>query len=245
MLSLGGIFDVDRKERRLEEVNREVENPALWDDPKRAQEISKEKKLLDDLVGTFKRLSAGIADAKELFEMALAEDDETGAESIASDVESFARDVEKLEFKRMFNQPMDSSNCYIEIQAGAGGTEAQDWASMLERMYLRSSILPSPDFRAAGAGHDITVGAVHRLIEHSLKLEFFNVARKRLNIAGDAFGSGLDHLRQVPFCKDLFDISNSSARRLKVPTSGPRFSLLISWGALGIAVQSAGFSTSR
>ena len=137
MLSLGGIFDVDRKERRLEEVNREVENPALWDDPKRAQEISKEKKLLDDLVGTFKRLSAGIADAKELFEMALAEDDETGAESIASDVESFARDVEKLEFKRMFNQPMDSSNCYIEIQAGAGGTEAQDWASMLERMYLR------------------------------------------------------------------------------------------------------------
>ena len=137
MLSLGGIFDVDRKERRLEEVNREVENPALWDDPKRAQEISKEKKLLDDLVGTFKRLSAGIADAKELFEMALAEDDETGAESIASDVESFARDVEKLEFKRMFNQPMDSSNCYIEIQAGAGGTVAQVWASMLERMYLR------------------------------------------------------------------------------------------------------------
>ena len=66
LLSLGGIFDVDRKERRLEEVNREVENPALWDDPKRAQEISKEQKLLEDLVGSFKRLSAGITDAKEL-----------------------------------------------------------------------------------------------------------------------------------------------------------------------------------
>ena len=67
LLSLGGIFDVDRKERRLEEVNREVENPALWDDPKRAQEISKEQKLLEDLVGSFKRLSSGITDAKELF----------------------------------------------------------------------------------------------------------------------------------------------------------------------------------
>ena len=137
LLSLGGIFDVDRKERRLEEVNREVENPALWDDPKRAQEISKEQKLLEDLVGSFKRLSAGITDAKELFNMAIADEDFDGAELVAEEVETFRHDVEKLEFKRMFNQPMDSSNCYLEIQAGAGGTEAQDWASMLERMYMR------------------------------------------------------------------------------------------------------------
>ena len=137
LLSLGGIFDVDRKERRLEEVNREVENPALWDDPKRAQEISKEQKLLEDLVGTFKRLSSGVADAQELFTMALEEGDESGAEHIAEEVFGYKHDVEKLEFKRMFNQPMDSANCYLEIQAGAGGTEAQDWASMLERMYMR------------------------------------------------------------------------------------------------------------
>ena len=137
LLSLGGIFDVDRKERRLEEVNREVENPALWDDPKRAQEISKEQKLLEDLVGSFKRLSAGITDAKELFNMAIADEDFDGAELVAEEVETFRHDVEKLEFKRMFNKPQDSANCYIEIQAGAGGTEAQDWASMLERMYLR------------------------------------------------------------------------------------------------------------
>ena len=137
LLSLGGIFDVDRKERRLEEVNREVENPALWDDPKRAQEISKEQKLLEDLVGTFKRLSSGVADAQELFTMALEEGDESGAEHIAEEVFGYKHDVEKLEFKRMFNRPQDSSNCYLEIQAGAGGTEAQDWASMLERMYLR------------------------------------------------------------------------------------------------------------
>ena len=137
LLSLGGIFDVDRKERRLEEVNREVENPALWDDPKRAQEISKEQKLLEDLVGSFKRLSAGVTDAKELFNMAIADEDFDGAELVAEEVETFRHDVEKLEFKRMFNKPQDSANCYIEIQAGAGGTEAQDWASMLERMYLR------------------------------------------------------------------------------------------------------------
>lgn len=137
LAELRGIFDVDRKERRLEEVNREVENPALWDDPKRAQEISKEQKLLEDLVGSFKRLSAGITDAKELFNMAIADEDFDGAELVAEEVETFRHDVEKLEFKRMFNKPQDSANCYIEIQAGAGGTEAQDWASMLERMYLR------------------------------------------------------------------------------------------------------------
>lgn len=137
MLSLGGIFDVDKKERRLEEVNREVENPALWDDPKRAQEIGKEKKSLDELTGAFRRLGAGIRDAHELFGLALEENDEDGAELIAQEIDDFRRDVEKLEFKRMFDKPMDNSNCFIEIQAGAGGTEAQDWASMLERMYLR------------------------------------------------------------------------------------------------------------
>ena len=137
MLSLGGIFDVDRKERRLEEVNREMENPDLWNDPEHAQKISKEKKTLEDLCGSFNRLTSGIADAKELFEMSLADNDEAGAETVAAEVEGFEKDVEKLEFKRMFNQPMDSANCYLEIQAGAGGTEAQDWASMLERMYLR------------------------------------------------------------------------------------------------------------
>ncbi len=88
-------------------------------------------------MGDFERLTHGITDAKELFAMALDEGDEIGAESIAQEVQSDKKEVEKLEFKRMFNQPMDAANCYLEIQAGAGGTEAQDWASMLERMYLR------------------------------------------------------------------------------------------------------------
>lgn len=121
----------------MEEINREIENPALWDDPAHAQEVSKEKKTLDDLVSSFETLTTGLQDARELFAMSLEEGDEESAESIAKDIENSGHQVEKLEFKRMFNQPMDSANCYLEIQAGAGGTEAQDWASMLERMYLR------------------------------------------------------------------------------------------------------------
>lgn len=114
-----------------------MENPDLWNDPKHAQEISKEKKLLDDIVGSFNRLTAGVNDAADLFELSMAEEDWETLEAVGQDVEAIEREVAQLEFKRMFNQPMDSSNCYLEIQAGAGGTEAQDWASMLERMYLR------------------------------------------------------------------------------------------------------------
>ncbi|HBZ58672.1 MAG TPA: peptide chain release factor 2, partial [Sutterella sp.] len=119
------MFDLDRKERRLEEVCREVENPDLWNNPEQAQKITKEKKSLEDLVGSFARLTSGISDARELFAMSLEEGDEAGAEMVAGEVEPVAAEVEKLEFKRMFNQPMDSANCYLEIQAGAGGTEAQ------------------------------------------------------------------------------------------------------------------------
>lgn len=136
-MTYGGIFDVDRKARRLEEVNREMENPALWDDPKHAQEVSKEKKMLDDIVGSFQRLTTGIHDAAELFELSHAEEDWDTLEAVGEDAEAIEKEVGDLEFKRMFNQPMDPSNCYLEITAGAGGTEAQDWASMLERMYLK------------------------------------------------------------------------------------------------------------
>lgn len=118
-------------------MNREVENPDLWNDPEHAQAVSKEKKMLDDIVGSFKRLTTGISDAAELLELSEAEEDWDAVEAVGKDVEAIEKEVARLEFKRMFNQPMDSSNCYLEIQAGAGGTEAQDWASMLERMYMR------------------------------------------------------------------------------------------------------------
>ncbi len=109
----------------------------MWSEPKRAQELGREKKLLDDVVGRLQRLTAGLADAQELFEMARADDDSATLESIEADVGKLGSEVADLEFQRMFGNPLDPNNCFIEIQAGAGGTEAQDWCAMLERMYLR------------------------------------------------------------------------------------------------------------
>jgi len=109
----------------------------VWNDAKRAQELGREKKLLDDVVGRLHRLTAGLADAQELFEMARADDDDATLAAIEADVAKLGKEVANLEFQRMFSNPLDPSNCFIEIQAGAGGTEAQDWCAMLERMYLR------------------------------------------------------------------------------------------------------------
>jgi len=109
----------------------------VWSDPKRAQELGREKKLLDDVVGRLHKLTAGLSDADELFEMARADDDDATLVAIEADVGKLGKEVADLEFQRMFSNPLDPSNCFVEIQAGAGGTEAQDWCGMLERMYLR------------------------------------------------------------------------------------------------------------
>jgi peptide chain release factor 2 len=135
--SCGGIFDVDVKEARLQEVNRALEDPKVWDDPRRAQELGREKKTLDLVVEKMRVLDGGVRDAGELFEMARGDDDDATLQSVETDVAGLARQVADLEFQRMFNNPLDPNNCFVEIQAGAGGTEAQDWAGMLERMYLR------------------------------------------------------------------------------------------------------------
>ena len=135
--TFGGIFNWDEKSRRLAEVNAELEDPTVWNDPKRAQALGKEKKSLEDVVLVIERLTSGLADNAELFEMSKEEGDEAGLQSIADDVAALTADVEGLEFRRMFSNPADPSNCFIDIQAGAGGTEACDWASMLLRQYLR------------------------------------------------------------------------------------------------------------
>jgi peptide chain release factor 2 len=135
--SCGGIFDVDAKELRLKEIGTALEDPKVWDDPKRAQELGREKKSAELIVDKMHRLEGEVRDAGELFEMARADDDDPTLIAIETDVAALARQVGELEFQRMFNNPLDPNNCFIEIQAGAGGTEAQDWASMLERMYLR------------------------------------------------------------------------------------------------------------
>ncbi|HEY2346333.1 MAG TPA: peptide chain release factor 2 [Xanthomonadaceae bacterium] len=135
--SLRGYLDFDNKVERLEEVNRELENPAIWNTPDKAQALGKERASLDRVVGGMRAITAGLDSAEELLELAESEQDDDTAQAVAADVETQAKHVEDLEFRRMFSGKMDSANAFVDIQAGAGGTEAQDWAEMLLRMYLR------------------------------------------------------------------------------------------------------------
>ena len=134
---LGGIFDFETKQERLTEVLRELEDPKVWDDPERAQALGKERGQLEGVVHNLNRIRQGLLDAEELLELAVEEDDEDSVESVAADLEQFETTIAGLEFRRMFSGEMDPNNAFLDIQAGSGGTEAQDWAAMLERMYLR------------------------------------------------------------------------------------------------------------
>ena len=109
----------------------------MWEDAKRAQDLGREKKLLDGVVQRILELESGLSDADELFEIARSEDDDSTLVSVEEDVHRLEALVADLEFRRMFSNPADPSPCFLEIQAGAGGTEAQDWAQMLLRQYLR------------------------------------------------------------------------------------------------------------
>jgi peptide chain release factor 2 len=114
-----------------------VEDPKVWDDPKRAQDLGKEKKALEAVVLTLEHIHSGLTDGAELFELGKADGDEATLEAVESDAGGIEKLVAELEFRRMFSNPMDPNACFIDIQAGSGGTEAQDWAAMLERMYLK------------------------------------------------------------------------------------------------------------
>ncbi len=133
----GGIFEYERKRERLQEVERELEQPNVWGNPERAQELGRERAKLDGVVGVLDRLTRGLADSAELLDLAEADGDLNTAAGVESDVQGLSREVESLEFQRMFPGEMDSHNAFLDIQAGAGGTEAQDWAQMLMRMYLK------------------------------------------------------------------------------------------------------------
>ncbi|MEN9769341.1 MAG: hypothetical protein RLZZ180_971 [Pseudomonadota bacterium] len=135
--NFGGIFDYPAKQRKLLEVNAALEDPKVWDNPKRAQELGKEKKALEDVVLVLDRLSQDIADNLELFEMSREDGDEAGLLTIEGEAAKVSAEVERLEFRRMFSNQADPLNAFLDIQAGAGGTEACDWASMLLRQYLK------------------------------------------------------------------------------------------------------------
>ena len=114
-----------------------AEDPAIWNDAKRAQDLGRERKQLESVVATLEKLDQGLRDARDLFAMARAENDDSVLNAIGEDIADMEKVVAGMEFRRMFSNPMDPNNCFLDIQSGSGGTEAQDWASMLERMYLK------------------------------------------------------------------------------------------------------------
>jgi peptide chain release factor 2 len=186
--NFGGIFDFDKKSEKLEQVNQELEDPTIWNDQKRAQDMGREKKALEGVVLTLEKARADLSDASDLFDMAREEGDDATLQAVDGDAQEIAKVIEAMEFRRMFSNPMDHANAFIDIQAGAGGTEAQDWASMLLRQYLRycerkgfkAEILEQSEGEVAGIktatikvegeyayGHLRTETGVHRLVRKS------------------------------------------------------------------------------
>ena len=133
----GGIFDYAEKAERLVEVERELAEPKVWDKPEHAQELGRERVTLERVVFTLDKLSQRLTDASQLLDLAADEDDVDTATAVQADVAGAEAQLADLEFRRMFAGEMDPNNAFLDIQSGSGGTEAQDWAEMLLRMYLR------------------------------------------------------------------------------------------------------------
>ena len=134
-IRFGGIFDYDQKKERLEEVNRELESSEVWNEPARAQALGKEKVALELVVETIVQLEQGSEDVAGLVELAVEAEDQETFDEAESELAELVKKLETLEFRRMFSGPNDANDGYIDIQSGSGGTEAQDWANMLLRMY--------------------------------------------------------------------------------------------------------------
>ncbi|WP_390618596.1 peptide chain release factor 2 [Maricurvus nonylphenolicus] len=134
---LRGYLDYEHKKERLTEVELELGEPSVWDNPERAQELGRERSNLEAIVKTIDDLDQGVVDCRDLLEMAVEEDDEDSVADVETEIAGLDEHLAKLEFRRMFSGEMDPNNAFLEIQAGSGGTEAQDWGEMLLRMYLR------------------------------------------------------------------------------------------------------------
>ena len=185
---LGGIFDFDVKKSRLEQISKELEDPSIWNDQGRSQTLGKEKRELDFIVNGLSHLASNLKDQCELFELARNENDDETLKVVLDESHLLEKSVEAMEFRRMFSHPMDPNNCFINFQSGSGGTEAQDWANMLLRMYIRYGerkgfkveVLDISDGDIAGIksatlkisgdyafGHLRTETGVHRLVRKS------------------------------------------------------------------------------
>lgn len=135
--AIKSIFDYDTKRERQEEVNGELEQPEIWSLPEKAQALGRERVELEEIVATIDKLVQGLDDVEGLLELAIETSDKETLDEIYTEVDELERQLNQLEFRRMFSGQYDSADCYLDIQAGSGGTEAQDWADMLLRMYLR------------------------------------------------------------------------------------------------------------
>jgi len=185
---LGGIFDFDIKKSRLDQISKELEDPSIWNDQGRSQTLGKEKRELDFIVNGLSNLASNLKDQCELFELARNENDDETLKVVLDESHTLEKSVEAMEFRCMFSHPMDPNNCFINFQSGSGGTEAQDWANMLLRMYIRYGerkgfkveVLDISDGDIAGIksatlkisgdyafGHLRTETGVHRLVRKS------------------------------------------------------------------------------
>ena len=130
-------LDWDRAVRRLDELNTRVEDPTLWDNPRQAEEVMRERRRLESAIGTVNEISAEMADAVEFVELGEAEGDDAVIADGLETLERLAARADADKVQALLAGEADSNDTYIEIHAGAGGTESQDWAEMLLRMYAR------------------------------------------------------------------------------------------------------------
>ena len=184
----GGIFEIDQKIERLNSIKVELEDPEIWSMPEKTQALGKERALIEESVTMMQALSQHLQDTLDLYELAAEENDTETLALISDDAEKMTKRIGDLEFRRMFSGEMDANNAYVDIQSGSGGTEAQDWANMLLRMYLRwgerhdfkSEVIELSDGDVAGIksatimftgpyafGWLRTEGGVHRLVRKS------------------------------------------------------------------------------